>query len=167
MSITQSFCISLQIISCFYFLLTSNVWFLLLLSSDRFTNPLHLHQIHHQLQVLAMNRPLPRAWCPPPPRPKATQPCPQPQLCTTPPATVACPPISVNGMCRTELKKIKPHTHHFPALGISTGFFLFGHKNIYFLFYYSPDRVIITSGGKMCMINLRGVFHTVNRNLKK
>lgn len=76
---------------------------------SRSMNPLHQHQTHHQQPALVTNRLRLRALCPPPPRPRATPPCLQPQLCTTPPATVALPPISVNGMFRTEMKW-KHHT---------------------------------------------------------
>lgn len=70
----------------------------------RSTNPLHQRQTHHQQPALVTNHPHLQGWCHPPRRLKATPPFPQPQLCTTPPTTVACPPISVNGMFRTTLK---------------------------------------------------------------
>lgn len=79
---------------------------------SRSTNPLHQHQTHHQQPALVTNRLRLRASCPPPPRPRATPPCLQPQLCTTPPATVALPPISVNGMFRTEMKWSITHSFH-------------------------------------------------------
>ncbi len=79
---------------------------------SRSTNPPHQHQTPHQQPALVMNPLHLQAWCLPPPRPKATPPCPQPQLCTTPPATVAYPPISVNGMCRTKLKWSNTHSFH-------------------------------------------------------
>lgn len=93
--------------------LTGFLW-----SHSRSTNPPRQRQTHHQRPALATNRPPPRAWCLPPRRPRATQPCPQPQQCTTAPATVACPPISVSGMCRTRLRA-KHRTLHSNCTGPS------------------------------------------------
>lgn len=81
-------------------------------------NPPHQRQTHHQRPAPATNRPPHQAWCLPPQRPRATQPCPQPQQCTTAPATVACPPISASGMCRTRLRA-KHHTLHSNCTGPS------------------------------------------------
>lgn len=80
------------------------------LVSCRSTNPPHQRQTHHQQPAPATNRPPHRAWCLPPRRPRATPPCPQPQQCTTAPATVAYPPISASGMCRTRLDSKASHT---------------------------------------------------------
>lgn len=85
---------------------------------SRSTNPLHQRQTPHQQPALVTNPPHLQAWCLPPPRPRATPPCPRPPPCTTPPATVAYPPISVNGMCRTELRW--SHTHSFHSTGPSS-----------------------------------------------
>lgn len=87
----------------------------------RSTNPLHQRQTHHQQLALVTNHPHLQGWCHPPRRLKATPPFPQPQLCTTPPTTVACPPISVNGMFRTTLKWSNTHSFHWVLGHVHTG----------------------------------------------
>lgn len=125
------------------------LWFLFLFVNcvsflhQRSTKPLHQHQTLHQQPAPATSPPHPRAWSLPPRRPKATPPCPPPQLCTTPPATVAYLPISVNGMCRTELNEAT-HTH-FTALDRPAGDVSLGggdrrHKHFLFLFLAHRGR---------------------------
>lgn len=125
---------------------------------SRSTSPPHQRQTHHQQPAPATNRPPHRAWCLPPRRPRATPPCPQPQRCTTAPATVAYPPISVSGMCsRTRLESKKHRTLHSNCTGPSgrRHFCFFGdtrarererereregHTDICLIFYLVSDR---------------------------
>lgn len=126
---------------------------------SRSTNPPHQRQTRHQQPALATSRPHPRALCLPPPRPKATPPCPQPQPCTTPPATVAYPPISVSGMCRTKAET-KHHTlipqHGTIRQEIGTRA-REGHTNIFLSIFYlilDPPREDddYQQRGKICII---------------